>query len=1229
MTTAIQGILKNLKDPASGLGQQAEAALDKSRDKTAPLHDRLEQIDRLYDLIRTATNRNSGTPTLVWWMQICIAYRSSLFCWPLLTELGSGHGLSLPFHLFLDKGSTSPPGQEETSFTYLLSRTEKDSGKTTPEFIDCNDGRPAHIKGTHFGFTKEWRNSFAVGTMVAKRLWQEQNGQQDDDRPAGDGKRLHVDLRTACDIVHAVYSTVPNKRWSNCETPPFVVGDRSAEAYWAQCVLGLLLPAREVPLGVCTGTIEDTQDECELGTVAGIDAKLQYAIRAGISRVVIPGDRRTHHTENDNTLAAIEVNFARIASEAADAMQASGWHRATCLRTPGFRRTFNKTQRRLYLSKVKKDSLSESQAEWLDRNGTWHPREDHPLQRLDQRLLPASESTDSICYIEHQQLAGMVEHASIEEALGKWMAWKDHQLRSQGHARGLAVQTLRTSEGDNDTRLWAYLAEMLDATGHWWEQFHHADLKTSAELLAQLLCSREEDPKISLGAAPDLLVIFDDAGLTQKRRDTLFPNDFQHQFFDLLNPDRPEKYLDQSLKRLGHKKFVHPIRIIVLFHTQKSTCTWKDYAILERLAVFPLDFSKQAGFAMANCNQAQKPGVDWKEFEHSLRRLIDDGLVVGRHNLQLTPKAREWLKQREPQHDNAPFVGDSQALAKVHFHAALALCPILHPEGLAVSTGRDRQLEPENVLKADWHLQRAWSLIPTRFRSECLARWKKDGLPALGNARALLASLHTRQSWDTVYRLRVNLSTSWEAIELSDELLPQGEPSSLAVGWAIEAMGFAFRGGAHKTQQNQQEGLKDDVLAAKINTLVENAINHLKKQALDDTEKKRRLLHLYSRQLFALRTLGLSMKDPRLWEAKEYLYAAVGEILRPAFLKKIGENREGLDDVLPISKECWRTLWNDGDGDKTPNKTLDLLDQSSYAYAAARAGLGKTRDGQPSPPWDEPWIAYFALTRPELIAKAQIVEPLRIWWELYGQTRKDSLNFGNRVLGIKPHVRWKWEGVKKGTWNDQWLETIVQACRNLWDFITYPNTDYRLIGISVTPALRLLQMLAMQETLPAFSFLNAFRSYPWSLIIKHDQKDEDGQYSEKENWPFPASKAVNQEVEEEWMELARAVVGHRAGWVSMLASLNLEEENRSLPIVINWLTAYAKLKKPPLTHADPEHLLSRMLDIPSVEEYISALACARDAVEYILKLKDDTGKPALKNPSRQLLQQIRNYHLSN
>ena len=454
----IKTILADLQRPGSTRGLQVGNVLDGSRNTDAQTRDRLDELDTFHALLLEAAG-NQRREAETWLTRICIAYRGSLFSWPLLTEgtdddgdndekeskddqeqVRRIRGLSLPMSLFVfpDWKSTgraqSSSWEQKIWFNYQLTRAEERAGKEKPRFRTASAGLPHHISGFRFGFAQEWWDAFQIGADVAKKLWASQNGRlRFVDAEAAERKlhaSLNVDLRAACDIVEAVFSALPADAWKRMQSDKhfFTVGGRSAEAYWAQCVLSLLLPAGDVPLSACTGTIDYKDGEFEMGNVAGVAAKLEYANRAGFPRVVVAGDSREYFGEppldedeqgeeredgsdtlppetaaedtgdvdyadpvkaelkaflerldEDRSKKTVEVNLARTARAAADAMQSSGWRRTDFLRTPEFQRKFNRTQRRLFMRDALRDCQQARRLKRSDvdeyRRSPWLPHE--------------------------------------------------------------------------------------------------------------------------------------------------------------------------------------------------------------------------------------------------------------------------------------------------------------------------------------------------------------------------------------------------------------------------------------------------------------------------------------------------------------------------------------------------------------------------------------------------------------------------------------------------------------------------------------------------------------------------------------------------------------------------------------------------------------------------------------------------------------------------------------
>jgi hypothetical protein len=372
---------------------------------------------------------------------------------------------------------------------------------------------------------------------------------------------------------------------------------------------------------------------------------------------------------------------------------------------------------------------------------------------------------------------------------------------------------------------------------------------------------------------------------------------------------------------------------------------------------------------------------------------------------------------------------------------------------------------------------------------------------------------------------------------------------------------------------------------------------YLKEENLSPTEWRRRLRHLLSRQLFALRMLGLPLDSPVLAPARSYIDTAVSEVLKPGFLEGLGTGREGLGD-FPISQDCWRMLWSDGNRGSTPNRTLTLIQRSRYAYAAARSSLSKNRsDGSGRDAWDEPWIAYFTQTRPEDIEPKQIVAPLNAWWSEYGFSEEASQAFGGRVLNMQPHAQQK----KNAQWQERWLGELGETSGNLWRYVTHIDPTKQLVGPPVAAALRIIASIALRESLPAWRFVNQAGPNWLNYWPRFVLSSPDG------SWPASIANSSDF-VASEWRAFGGAVVGHKASWIAMLASLSdMRNDDARLARVRDWLRAYEALARPQLHDADPENLVRNAQKLPLTADFLKASELASLNSRNLLTLRNDRG----------------------
>lgn len=1191
-TRDIGAIVKRLDTDESSWAT-VDRLLDLSRDPSQRTRDRIDAVDRLYDALMPFA---SPGDRMLWWLRICLALRGALYCWPLMVAGAPEHGLhgiSLPVGLFL-----SQDGESKVYFRIVNPGNVADHRRYVPRMGDVW----AHMEDSNLQWNGEWAKAFQVGLQVAKTLWRTQNGRlRYVDEVTADAMlnaSLVVDLGAACAIVDTIFGASGGA--------PYRLSGRSAEAYWVQAVLGMLLPGREVPLGVVTGRVEMADGGYEIRHVDGISKKLEYANNVGFSRVVLPtgelqesaddvndaygqdahdtgavpypdhaespmlttsaglespnvgtghdGDRtageRIAEAEVQtflNSLAAsnarkrIEINFCRNVRNVADAMQMSGWRRTAFVRLSATQRAFSIELRRLFLMEQLQAGrpLAGEDRRFYGRN-PWTTRDSRIVQQIDHYLL---SSTRAIKFVDRMRFEDTFP-GGAEGVIGRWLAWKDHQVRSETNAGirgpGLGIFCLRSTETDNEIRLWSTIADTLSASPEWWDAFQWSSVDQAAQLLARLLGNRRANPSISLTPAPDLLVLFDEGNLTQRRTNPVFPDDFRGQWLDLLNASKYDRsavhYLNEALRQEGDGS-LGPTRIVVVHglpHQMRNepvdALEVDDRKALERLAVFRFDFSIQAAYAALNYDRPSRERLPWLEVDERLKALVAKRAVFAtRGRFYISPRLLPVLRDGQPYHD-----------PNAHMGAAKALTPILEPRSLFIASNRDRTLEPANVLEATWHLHRARLLVPPRDRG---LRVQCDV------ALSTLTFLRPFPDWDTVKQLHAS-ATSSDAVELGRELLSKERsitgrpPHSSRVAALLNAIGDLGRSLNGPSAELMRVQLADEATA-----LLMEAVRTLEALSVSDTRRQKR--KLFSEYVYCMKMLGTSDDDSQVFGALSYLAGTVAEIVDPDFY-----DVRDLDDY-PVSRDWFRVRWSD--------PQLPLKERSTQAYAAARLHIGRWREGvQVREPWDQPWIEYFALTTTEDFYASQLHSPLVTWDAVYGHDQESAEQFGQRVRDFVSYL-----ASKDGQELSWWGSKIRSAADNLWKFITHSDATKQLRPREADIALRLIGVVVMREVLPAFDFIER-RGAEW--------------YG---RWPERFGSSYSRE----WNSLTALIVGSEAGWVSMLSSLGPFNE-QAIELVRSWLHAYRRIGATPLDRRDPERLIERAGKRTLVDTYRRKRAAA-------------------------------------
>ncbi len=1150
---------------ADGQGNQASedtnALLAAARGNSRQTRDRVEAIDRLHR--RISELAGSGY-SLEWWTRTCLAFRNSLYCWPLMvsvSEMSELNGISLPVGLFL-----SPDDNSKVYFKKIVSRGSREP---PTHFVAATRDLPAHLTGSKLYWNREWGDSFVRGLRIAKALWKSQNGRFNFVNSAAAEHKMKesliVDLGPACAIVDFVFGPLQAAR--------FELAGRSAEAYWTQAVLGLLLPGSQLPTGVVTGKVVDADGAFELRHVEGIRKKLEYADRAGFSRIVLPPGEEDEVEAFQNRLKSmgnaqrIEMNVCQNARSAADAMQPSGWRRSYFLRLPEVQQSFSTNLRRLFMRQQLERGEAIKPAELRTyRRNPWEAAETKHLENLDRFLCSRTKAIKFWDCSKHR--------TDIESDIGKWLAWKDEQVR-EGQATGargpgLGVLCIRTAARDNEMRVWAAIADALCASPDWWEKFQWSSRDQAAELLAQLLGNQRADPTISASPAPDILVIFDGGDFTRTRRSAVFPDDFRGRWRELLNPTKGTRNtarkaddpLSEALLRMGGGR-LGPTRIIVIQGSQ-STSPWPfpedlsddDRAALRRLSIFRYGFSRQAAYSIINFRRPTADNREWPEIMEQLGRLVQKGLLKRTRGQYHIPAAyRQAL--------NGAHVDDPA----MHYQAAKVLVPILEPTGHFLSSNRDREFEPEPVLEATWHLSKARDLLSKRDISL---------RPRCSDAASRLNFLRPFPDWDTVFELRAHPQTQNAAVELGRELLSREQESA-------KRLPHSSRIAAHLATIARLSGSNlDEMRLQSLQTEVEYYITMAHKSITTTFTSARwgQYRKLYSDYLYCLKALGIRGKFVK--RAENYLQAAMAEISSDAFLTRVDRSTDYIHK-FPISQDFWRVFWLD--------QNLAPRSRLAYAFCATRANLGAWVDGkQTRMPWDLPWLEYFALTEPLKYGRDEVVTQLRTWHRVYGSDENLAAGFGREIRDYRPYTR--------PVGGESWGERISRAIDNLWMLIEHRNPRLRLPESDQAIAVTFTRVVVLQETMPSFDFLN-HRGPDWLR-----------------SW---ARLSLDDEYSEPWRLLGRGVIGSIAGWIYLLSAA-FSRGDRMEDIVGAWLSARARLSMRGVRGDDPERLLSK-IDLDKVSEFHACLAAANANGHRLLGAQRN-GQPLISGIPRADLREI-------
>ncbi|MFL4468989.1 hypothetical protein ACERZ8_03555 [Tateyamaria armeniaca] len=1035
LTKEVVFLLRQLSGASADETTQLERWLLQARGSHYGQYQRLRAVDNIHGWVLTRlaeftageTGRRADERTLIapWWTRLCNTWRNAHFFWPLFfcgpddllneqnPEADLFYGMSLPVALTL-----SPNADSKVRFEPEPDRLE---------------------------LAAEWRAAFDIGLRAGKAMWRSQNSRlrlhaasSVADKERSD---LIVDMSMAEEIVSVLGFT---------DEARYQIGGRSAEAYWAQACLSLLLDAGMAPAGVATGCIEEVQGALRVMPVGGLEQKLYYANGFGFSRVIVPGQERalieaeTAQEQNEvseteaaspyaDAIAAylrfrsrieernmdlrVEVNFCPDARTSADALQSKGWRRASFFRLPETQREFGEHLRRLHLSDAEPRKLTAFERR-AAKDDPWRPEETEALEVLDAFLL--GDQPRAVRHISRNEfdlllgkIAGGTKNASTgnaipqnaEAAIGKWLAWQDHKTRrgpmTQAERRrsGLGVLALKSQVGDYEYRLWATIAEQLDATSDWFTNFRWADKERAAERLAGLLGNTHVDKRISRTAPPDLVIIFDEACFTGPRPTVVpFESDFSADWRPILDPrwrdtDTPfplEEHLHASSDGLvGIRNSLWPeddrrrTRILIIQgpsadlqdqKRQRNYVPKKFEDVLARLSIFRFGFSVHAAYAILN------HGVEEVTNFTRVRRILSE--MRARNFLQYS-RGTYFIN---PHFRAASRTSTYQLEATYHMQAAFALCPLLRPSKRFVSENRDKSLNVENVQEAIWHLKQAVRLLPPKDRT-----YRQDAIAA----QKSLSLIPRIPDWDTFNEMhRRGRALLADAYALGSELFSAEKHVAALDGHTFQTLGHrpgkmldvigAYGADLRKRlASNEFDPSEQDEVGRILSDLTRECQELFQEYACNPELPKRVARRTATQYEQAAVSLGTWVAD----EANEIIQRCLDEIGQASYLACSEE--EFLDTYLIHPWWKWKIYSED-----------DRVHRRELCRLAARSELMKQVHTDWDQKFEEPWTIFFQ-DLPDRGCDLELSEMLALWWEARGSDLVRRAAYRDVVLGLR------------------------------------------------------------------------------------------------------------------------------------------------------------------------------------------------------------------------------------
>jgi hypothetical protein len=389
-------------------------------------------------------------------------------------------------------------------------------------------------------------------------------------------------------------------------------------------------------------------------------------------------------------------------------------------------------------------------------------------------------------------------------ALGTWLAWLDHLVRTNPYWRGtgLGILCIRISRDDNEMRVWERIFEALEVNPGLMRDFQWSTLGQAERSLAMILNNFSCDPVISSSPPPDLLVLVDDARWVDSPTNTTFPSDFRGQFARLFEVGHRGSHFGAMLQQRedgGAREEVLGATRVMVFIPDKSKkpaqAIWRtagaqrglvlsddQRCVLDAVKAFRSAFPASAAVQVVNSSRREGEQLDYL----AVRSLLDElksahmlGYFRGEYYVR-------WATLSVPD--------GSISSPLLNLAAAGAWAPIVSPTKVGNALNRDSIFESRAIDEARWHLRQAARQLG--YRSPDLLRQCSEYSFTLLTllpftdwdlVRSLIATRSREGALDHAVELVTELLEAEESVRVNKPLGGHVHPSRHAL--AIEVLG--------------------------------------------------------------------------------------------------------------------------------------------------------------------------------------------------------------------------------------------------------------------------------------------------------------------------------------------------------------------------------------------------------------------------------------------------------